>query len=238
MKKHLFYTFLGVFVVTAIVTLFGVTGVITIKEEYLKPLVYAFLIESAGAVIALFRAAKFFDKETSTSITVTPVRAPDEQDKPPPPREERLPTVSPDSPPAAPREEAQTAAATDVISLHDLGNRYSALKGRFREQERLKRAHLLRRVLYRGPVLSVALHGVPGQEDLIHVYVNSQEPRGTAMSAYFPRALETDLFSLQQGDIIEVEGTLTDLNALGFIVSADVYRLVKRAEDQQGAAAD
>jgi hypothetical protein len=60
MKKHLFYTFLAIFVATAIVTLLGVTGVLRIADGYLTALVGAFLIESAGAVVAMFRTAEFF----------------------------------------------------------------------------------------------------------------------------------------------------------------------------------
>ena len=65
MKTHLFYTFLAIFAATAIVTLLGVTNVIVIREGYLTALVSAFLIELAGAVIAIFRSAKFFAPEKS-----------------------------------------------------------------------------------------------------------------------------------------------------------------------------
>ena len=63
MKKHLFYTFLGIFVVTSVVTLLGVTGVVGIDSRYLAGLVTAFLVESAGATIALFRGAEFFKED-------------------------------------------------------------------------------------------------------------------------------------------------------------------------------
>ena len=60
MKRHLFYTFLGIFAVTSFVTLLGITRVIQIPDGYLTALVTAFLVESAGAVVALFRRAEFF----------------------------------------------------------------------------------------------------------------------------------------------------------------------------------
>lgn len=63
-KKHLFYTFLFIFAATAVITLLGVTNVITIREGYLTGLVTAFLIELAGAVIAIFKSANFFSAET------------------------------------------------------------------------------------------------------------------------------------------------------------------------------
>ena len=63
MKTHLFYTFLVIFAATAVVTLLGVTGVIAIQDGYLTALVGAFLIELAGAVIAIFKGADFFASE-------------------------------------------------------------------------------------------------------------------------------------------------------------------------------
>ena len=56
----LFYTFLVIFAATAIVTLLGVVKVLPIEQENLRWLLGAFLIELAGAVIALFRGAPFF----------------------------------------------------------------------------------------------------------------------------------------------------------------------------------
>jgi len=63
MKRHLFYTFLWIFGITSIVTLLGVTGVIKIADGYLWALVSAFLVESAGAVVAIFKRAEFFSDE-------------------------------------------------------------------------------------------------------------------------------------------------------------------------------
>ena len=45
---------------TAVVTLLGVTNIIVVREGYLTALVTAFLIELAGAVIAIFKSANFF----------------------------------------------------------------------------------------------------------------------------------------------------------------------------------
>jgi hypothetical protein len=59
----LFYTFLVIFAATAVVTLLGVVKVLPIEQENLRWLLGAFLIELAGAVIALFRGAPFFSKD-------------------------------------------------------------------------------------------------------------------------------------------------------------------------------
>ena len=66
MKKHLFYTLLLIFIATAIVTLCGVTGVLSIKDEYLQPLIAALLIEIAVAIIGLFRKTEFFSENIPT----------------------------------------------------------------------------------------------------------------------------------------------------------------------------
>jgi hypothetical protein len=68
MKSHLFYTFLVIFIATAVVTLLGVTNVIEVRDGYLTGLVTAFLIELSGAVIAIFKSANFFAPD-QTGIT-------------------------------------------------------------------------------------------------------------------------------------------------------------------------
>ncbi|MBC7818428.1 MAG: hypothetical protein IAG10_16195 [Planctomycetaceae bacterium] len=59
----LFYTFLVIFAATAFVTLLGVVKKFPIDQENLRWLLSAFLVELAGAVIALFRGAPFFSKD-------------------------------------------------------------------------------------------------------------------------------------------------------------------------------
>jgi len=63
MKKILFYTFLMIFGLTALVVLLGIVQILAIKDEYLKPLTYAFLLELGVAVIAIFTKADFFDDQ-------------------------------------------------------------------------------------------------------------------------------------------------------------------------------
>lgn len=55
----LFYTFLGIFVATTVVTLGGLINWFTIDEGKLDLLVGAFLIELAGAVIAIYQKMDF-----------------------------------------------------------------------------------------------------------------------------------------------------------------------------------
>ena len=75
MKTHLFYTFLVIFAATSVVTLLGVTSVITIREGYLTALVSAFLIELAGAVIAIFKSADFFASEKNQITAEEDIRS-------------------------------------------------------------------------------------------------------------------------------------------------------------------
>jgi len=69
MRQLLFYTVLAVFAATAIVTLLGVTGYISVDPTILKGLVGALLVESAAAIVGLFKATDFFstdDQKTKT----------------------------------------------------------------------------------------------------------------------------------------------------------------------------
>ena len=59
MKKALFYLFLAIFGITAIVTVLGITGFVTVKDAYLTPLFWSLLIEVIGAIIAIYRRADF-----------------------------------------------------------------------------------------------------------------------------------------------------------------------------------
>jgi hypothetical protein len=64
MKEALFFSFLGIFVITAVVTLLGVAQRIRIERRYLNSLFAALLIELCGAVIGLFKVTDFFPKTT------------------------------------------------------------------------------------------------------------------------------------------------------------------------------
>lgn len=61
MKEALFYSFLLIFVATAVVTLLGLTGHLKVRPGFLKALVTSLILELAISVIALYRTADFFD---------------------------------------------------------------------------------------------------------------------------------------------------------------------------------
>lgn len=60
MKKHLFYTFLVIFIITAAITILGILKIIIIDSFYLKGLFTSLIIELIGAVIAIYKGANFF----------------------------------------------------------------------------------------------------------------------------------------------------------------------------------
>lgn len=70
MKAHLFYTFLLIFIATAIITLLGITKVIFIEEFYLHGLFVSLIIELVGAVIGISKKADFFGESGKLEVTV------------------------------------------------------------------------------------------------------------------------------------------------------------------------
>ncbi|MEL4278647.1 hypothetical protein AAEH77_19120 [Shewanella xiamenensis] len=70
MKKHLFYTFLFLFIATAVITLGGITRLIPIDEFYLKGLFSSLILELCGAVIFIYRKADFFDDAPKSNLSL------------------------------------------------------------------------------------------------------------------------------------------------------------------------
>lgn len=63
-KQALFWIFIAIFTITATITLLGITGVIkTIKEQYLKALFTALILEVVAAVIVLFNNMDFSEQQ-------------------------------------------------------------------------------------------------------------------------------------------------------------------------------
>jgi len=71
-KQTLFWLFIGIFAVTAIITLLGITGVIkTIKEKYLNTLFTALILEVVGAVFLLFQGFNFTENRMDLSAIIS-----------------------------------------------------------------------------------------------------------------------------------------------------------------------
>jgi hypothetical protein len=63
LRAALFFVILAIFAATATITLLGVIGQIQIVGNYLGALFTALILELVGAVIAMFRAARFFEDD-------------------------------------------------------------------------------------------------------------------------------------------------------------------------------
>ena len=71
MKAALFWIFLSIFALTAVVTLLGILGMAPIKAEFLTKLFYLLIIEVVGAVIGLFK--QIFRGENLASEASKPI---------------------------------------------------------------------------------------------------------------------------------------------------------------------
>lgn len=65
----LFWTFIGIFSITAIITLLGITGVLkSIKERYLNVLFTSLILEVVAAVLILFKSTDFTSGANYSSL--------------------------------------------------------------------------------------------------------------------------------------------------------------------------
>ena len=82
MKETLFFLFVGIFAVTAIITLLGITGVIkTIKEKYLNALFTALILEVVAAVFILFNNYDFSDNQIDLNEIISSAGLPPPADE-------------------------------------------------------------------------------------------------------------------------------------------------------------
>ncbi len=187
MKKNiLFFTFLSIFILTAIITLLGILELIKIKSGYLNTLVGVFVIELAGAVITLFRKADFF----SDDVTPNKVNKNTNKMEPAPPACDTATT-----PP-----ESNLVASEYFETFHDL-------KDRFHEQEEFVKRHNGHRVCWSGIVNSVST-----QSDCVCIQLKTSENMiYDIIHVNLPMDLRTKAYALHKGDIIAATGTLNTL---------------------------
>jgi len=74
MQQILFFSFLTIFIATAVITLLGITKRIAIHREYLKPLFSSLILELVAAVILLFTKTGFFSPSAEDIIKKMPAR--------------------------------------------------------------------------------------------------------------------------------------------------------------------
>lgn len=74
MQQALFFSMLGIFIATAVITLLGITKKINIHREYLKPLFSSLILELVAAVILLFTKTSFFSPSAEDFLKKMPAR--------------------------------------------------------------------------------------------------------------------------------------------------------------------
>ncbi|MFQ5963628.1 MAG: hypothetical protein ACE5KZ_05020 [Candidatus Scalinduaceae bacterium] len=127
MKKTLFFTFLFIFVATAVITLLGITSVIKIQDKYLTPLFATLIIETIGAVIALYRATRFFDDDIKSKTAVSSSTTVVDNSKH---------YVKPKKDPKKNEIDIANITNYDKLSMDDYFRVYDSLQDRFLEQEK------------------------------------------------------------------------------------------------------
>jgi hypothetical protein len=74
MRRHLFYAFLWMWGITAIITVLGLLELVKIREGYFAPLFGLFVTESAGAVVAVFKRAFFVGDDADPAPQLPPTK--------------------------------------------------------------------------------------------------------------------------------------------------------------------
>ena len=79
MEQHiLFWIFIGIFAISAAITLLGITNVLKIRDKYLNALFTALILEVVAVVLLLFKNSDYFnpganlDQLITEAATVTP----------------------------------------------------------------------------------------------------------------------------------------------------------------------
>ena len=204
-KAHLFYTFLAIFAVTAVITLLGITGTISIRDQYLAPLFGAFLIELTGAVIALYRRADFFS---------LPGESHGDDARPPPSPYDGPVAKGSDDYPAAPSSPAQATVGQEQeaprssdhgssLDLEEYLRELKRLEGRFFEVNRLKTESNGRPAWFRGKVFNVRASKLGPS-----ITLDSQSNKWMSVTVYAKEEHLTAAFALQPGDLVEAHGRL------------------------------
>ncbi len=193
MKKHLFYTFLFIYLITALVTLSSLIGIIKIDDKYLSQLVPALLVETAVAIIGLFKKTNFFEdpkeqieeykKKEVRNIGLSKTR-----------EGERVKELIPTEPTNA-----------QIPSIEEYYRLYYSFDERFREQHNFVDKWNGKTVEWKGKVMSVSKIG--NNNLSVHLF-SLREDSNDSVIAKFDKTKEVDLYSLRKGDIIQVRGVL------------------------------
>jgi hypothetical protein len=204
MKQHLFYTFLGIFIATAVVTLLGITKVISIDDKYLTPLFSALLIELIGAVIAMYRGVNFFEETEGSPVGVNqPVKTPV--------LFHNAPTLS--------SKISSNNQNHQALDLEEYFTRLDNLSERHRERTTLKNETNGKLVHFTGIVTRVS-DSESGHK------ITTKSKSGKTVFIDLPASKEADVYCLRTDDIVNVYGTIdTQLESSTSISSEEFERI-------------
>ncbi len=200
MKKCLFYTFLFIFFVTAVVTLLGITKVFTIEDKYLTPLYLALLIELVVTVTAVYRKTDFFDDAKDKSIESISVAGSNISSSNTTIQEPLI-------------KQPISQTQDQLLNIDDYFNKLESLDGRFKEQSNLRKETNGKTVVFSGTVYSVS-------DWMDGAMIICNQRSGGIVCITLPSSKKEDAYSLQKGDLIKTHGII---NTTSLIIDSDNF---------------
>lgn len=223
MKRHLFYTFLSIFIATASVTLLGITKAVSIDDKYLTPLFGALLIELVGTVIGMYRGVNFFDDEKTSQSKDTdlpklgiekPIVVFDDLKK-------QLTTegqiVKLEN---TLKKQLASPNQDDLLNLEDYFVKLDSLVDRHKEKSNLRKETHGSTVVFSGTVMDIwDLDRGPR--------ITCKSESGNTVFIYLPSDKEADAYSLRKDDFIKVCGIVDTGMQSSTSISAENFERIK-----------
>lgn len=193
-------------------TLSSLVGLTNINDKYMAQLVPALLIETAVAIIALFKGTDFFTEGRSTPHNKSEKIKIDESKM-------TLETINNIG---KSNEKSVDEIVSESPTFQEYIENYNNLNDRFREQENYVKKIDGKKLRWQGKVNSVS-----SAEDNIMVILHEiGESLGDSFLAKFEKQFETDLFALRKGDIIEVIG-IADMSLASIpIIECESFKII------------
>lgn len=217
MKKHLFYTFLVLFIVIVLITLLGIINVFHIKAEYLRPLVTIVIVGVGLAVIKIYKKVNFFEEEKKKTISI----------------EETYNDI--DEPTAKAEVNTLSEKRIDInsicenptdITMEEYFLAIKQLDGRFNELRRFSESINGVEVNWKGFIQNVSEFKLHTYE-CIHISIKLSEDL-FAESTLIILGMEhrTDAFSCHKGDFINVKGVLDLSSGIRPTIKASTFNVI------------
>jgi hypothetical protein len=203
LKKHIFYTFLFIFIATSVLTLLGVTRVISIPDKYLNILIGLLIIQLVGLVIGLYRATDFF-KSTTDESEKSKLKSPEEISEKSLQPEDKVPGAA-----ELPIEKkVETTPKLSNISLEEYFSTLRSLDGKYVECDEFVDSLEGVQVSWKGIVYSVRRD----YDGSFSIGLRPLRPLSDNIRFILPVTLSPELeakaFSLRKGDKVLATGIL------------------------------